>query len=80
MTPCRRNRKPRVSFNVVYVVAQIEELAMNRRNISEIVVRCSIFAVTYDIILVLRVARVRKIFVCKICDIVFRSIDPPETS
>lgn len=75
MSPGGRNRKARISLDVVDVVTQIEELTVDRRDMIEIIVRRPVLAVPYDIILVLRIAGVRQVFVSEIGDVVLCAID-----
>ncbi|MNW55035.1 hypothetical protein D3C74_326720 [compost metagenome] len=58
VTPRRRNRQTRIPLDMVNVIAQIEELAMDRRDMVEIVVRRAVLSVPYNIVFVLRIRRV----------------------
>lgn len=75
MSPGGRNRKPRISHDMVDVIAQVEELAVDRRDMIELIVRRSVLAVPYDVILVFRIAGVRQVFVSEVGDVVLCAID-----
>ncbi|MMZ57785.1 hypothetical protein D1872_197360 [compost metagenome] len=75
MPPGGRNRKPRISHDMVDVVAQIEKLAVDRRDMIEIIVRRSVLAVPNDVVLIFRITGVREVFVSEIGDVVLCAID-----
>jgi len=75
VSPGGRNRKPRISNDMVDMGAKVEELAVDRRDMIEIIVRRSVLAMPYDIILVFRIAGVRQVFVSEIGDVILCAVD-----